>query len=259
MIAQMSSNVHSSANVNLILNVFGDGFNTLTVQRTAQVIRQVTPVAIDVSPNVPEGTASIAIRVKNNSRLTSSSSVRIVLTDALGRTLEQNIGKILAGQESTAVFQVTGLNPIDLIKGPGIAVRAQMFLGDLAVDDLSGTIFTRNPTVDLPNAFAKVAQDPSLQNLALPLLNELAERIRVETDQIERRGYKDQPGDTYLFGALAAYRGRLQSDNAKQLSSRLASQIWPYRKAFSNFLGIKSANRIYFESACRELNNGRKL
>jgi hypothetical protein len=260
LIAQMSSNIHSNATVNLLLNVSGSGFNALTVQRSAEVIRQVTPVGIEIEPNVPEGKAIVTVKVRNNSRIPSSSSVRVLLSDSLGRSESQNLGTILAGQNANATFVLSGLNPIDLIKGQGVSVKAQMLLGDLAVDELKGTIFTRSPQTDLPYALAQTAQNRSDQNTALSLMTELSERIRIETDQIERRGYRNHPGDTYLFGALSSYRSRVQSDAAKEIYSKLAEQIWPYRKAFSNFLGIfKSANRKYFEHSCRELHNGRKF
>ncbi len=259
MIASMSSDIHSSANVSLGLHVYGKGFNTITALRTAQVIRQVTPVSIDVNPIVAEGKANVTVTVKNNSRIASSSSVRVVLTDSAGRSFEQNIGIVNANQNATATFNLSGYNPLDLIKGNGIGVKAQMFLGELAVDELDGTIFTRQPESDLPSALALAAQNPANQNLALSLMNELVERIRVETTQIERRGYKDQPGSTYLYGALLSLRSRVQADSAKAIYAQLAGQIWQYRKAFTNFLGIKSANRSYFEAACRELNGGRKL
>lgn len=259
MIAQMGRNVSSRANVRLLLAVSGSGYNSLTVQRTAEVIRQVTPVGIEITPNVPEGKALVVVKVRNNSRLPSSSSVRVQLIDSLGRMDVQNLGIILAAQNATAIFVVTELNPLDLLREPGVAVRAQMFLGDLAVDELSGAIVTRAPMVDLPNAFARAAQNPAEQNLALSLLSELRERIRKETDDIQKGGYRDEPGETYLFGLLQSYRSRTHSIEARQMFSSLAREIWSFRSAFTNFLGIKSANRNYFERACKELNGGRKL
>jgi hypothetical protein len=255
----MSPDIHASAMVNLLLNVSGNDFNSVTVQKTAEVIRQVTPVALQITPNVAEGSASVMVAVRNNSRIPSSSGVRIELSDSRGHREERNLGIVLAGQTTSSTFVINGLNPIDLLVGNGIQVRAQMLLGDLAVDELSGTIFSKNPKTDLPYAFAAAAQDASRQDQALALASELSERIRRETDSIERRGYKEHPGDTYLFGALSSYRSRSQAEVAKGLYSRLASLIWTDRKAFSNFLGIfKSFNRRYFENACRELNSGRK-
>jgi hypothetical protein len=259
MIASMTSDVRSSALINLGLSVSGQGFNALTVQRTAQVIRQVTPIGLEITPSVPEGKATVAVTVKNNSRIASSSSVRITIEDASGKVLDQNLGIIAANQTSTATFNLSGYNPLDLIKGQGVAIRAQMFLGELAVDELTGTVFTRSPNTDLPNALALAAQDPTQQNNALALMNELVERIRVESSQMDRRGYADQPQGTYLYGALLSFRGRVQSVSAKETYSRLANQLWPFRKNFTNFLGIKSANRSWFENACRELNGGKKL
>ncbi|NDG85838.1 MAG: hypothetical protein EBX52_12490, partial [Proteobacteria bacterium] len=142
LIAQMSSNIQSNAMVNLTLNVSGSGYNSLSVQRSTEVIRQVTPVGITIDPNVPEGKAIVTVKVRNNSRVASSSSVKVQLLDSLGRADSQNLGIVLAGQNATATFVVTGLNPLDLLRGKGVQVRAQMFLGDLAVDELSGTIFT---------------------------------------------------------------------------------------------------------------------
>ena len=259
LLGQMNPDIHASAMVNLLLNVSGNDFNSVTVQKTAEVIRQVTPVAIEITPNVAEGSASVRVAVRNNSRIPSSSGVRIELSDSRGHREERNLGIVLAGQTTNSTFVINGLNPIDLLVGNGIQVRAQMLLGDLAVDELAGTIFSKNPKTDLPYAFAAAAQDASRQDQALALSSELSERIRQETDSIERRGYKEHPGDTYLFGALSSYRSRSQAEAAKSLYSRLASSIWNDRKAFSNFLGIfKSFNRRYFENACRELNGGRK-
>jgi hypothetical protein len=57
---------------------------------------------------------------------------------------------------------------------------------------------------------------------------------------------------------LNARRSRTQTQAADASYATLAKSLWPLRKKFTNFLGIKSCNRKFFEAACKELNGGRK-
>jgi hypothetical protein len=173
--------------------------------------------------------------------------------------LEENLGIIAGNQTATAQFQLDGYSPLDLIRGPGITVRGQMFLGDLVVGELGGTVLSQNPVADLARAFAEQAQDASKADLVRALQAELVERITGETTNIDRRGYERQGDSTYLQQTLNAYRSKNQNAVARDAYSSLARSLWPARKAFTNFIGIKSCNRKFFESAVKELNAGKKI
>jgi hypothetical protein len=134
-----------------------------------------------------------------------------------------------------------------------------MFLGDLVVGELGGTILSQNPVADLARAFAEQSQDANRSELVRALQAELVERITGETANLERQGYERQGDSTYLQQTLNAYRSKNQSTVARDAYSALARALWPARKAFTNFIGIKSCNRKFFESAVRELNGGKKL
>ncbi len=257
-IGTISTSVQNSANLNIGLTVSGKGFGAFTVLQNARVMRQVTPLAIEIKTLAPTGQAIVSYSVKNHSRLNSSASVRVVLRDSLGRTLEENLGLIGGNQTATAQFQLDGYSPLDLIRGSGIIVRGQMFLGDLVVGELGGTVISQDPVADLARAFAIQSQDATRSDLVRALQTELVDRITGETANIERKGYERQGDSTYLQQTLNAYRSRTQNALARESYASLARALWPARKAFTNFIGIKSCNRKFFESAVKELNGGKK-
>lgn len=253
------SDVQASALLNIGLTLSGQGFGAFTVLQNARVTRQVTPLGIEIRPMASTGEAIVLISVKNNSRLNSAASVRVVLQDNRGKVLDENLGIIRGNQVATAQFELGGYSPLDLIRGPGVQVRGQMYLGDLAVGELSGTILSQNPVRDLAQAYAEQSQDASRVNLSRAIQTELVSAIEGEAKQIERKGY-DRLGDgTYLQQTLNAFRGRSQSMAAKEAYSSLARSLWPIRKNFTNFIGIKSCNRKFFERACKEMNGGKKI
>ncbi len=258
-LGSISSSVQNTATLNIGLTLSGKGFGAFTVLQNARVMRQVTPLGIEVKTLAPTGQAIVSYSVKNNSRLSSSASVRIILRDSTGRVLEENLGIIAGNQTATAQFQLDGYSPLELIRGPGITVRGQMFLGELVIGELGGTVLSQNPVADLARAFAEQAQDASRSELVRALQTELVERITGETTNLERRGYERQGDSTYLQQTLNAYRGKSQNAVAREAYSSLARTLWPVRKAFTNFIGIKSCNRKFFESAVKELNAGKKL
>jgi hypothetical protein len=258
-IGSISNSVQNSATLNIGLTLSGKGFGAFTVLQNARVMRQVTPIGIEIKTLAPTGQAIVAFNVRNHSRMNSSSSVRVVLRDSLGRTLEENLGIIAGNQTSTAQFQLDGYSPLDLIRGPGITVRGQMFLGDLVIGELGGTILSKDPVGDLARAFAEQSQDATRSDLVRALQAELVDRITGETTNMERQGYERQGDSTYLQQTLNAYRGKSQNSVAREAYASMARALWPARKAFTNFIGIKSCNRKFFEAAVRELNGGKKL
>ncbi len=258
-IGSISTSVQDSAILNIGLTVSGNGFGAFTVLQSARVMRQVTPMGIDVKTLAPTGQAIVSYSVKNHSRLNSSASVRVVLRDSTGRVLEENLGIVAGNQTATAQFQLDGYSPLDLIRGPGVTVRGQMFLGDLVIGELGATVLSQNPVADLARAFAEQSQDPARAELVRALQAELIERITGETENMERQGYDRQGDATYLQQALNAYRAKNNNPVAREAYSTLARALWPARKAFTNFIGIKSCNRKFFESAVRELNGGKKI
>ncbi len=258
-LGSISSSVQNTANLNIGLTLTGKGFGAFTVLQSARVMRQVTPLGIEVKTLAPTGQAIVSYSVKNNSRLNSSASVRVILRDSTGRVVEENLGIIAGNQTATAQFQLDGYSPLELIRGPGITVRGQMFLGELVIGELGGTVLSQNPVADLARAFAEQARDASRSELVRALQTELVERITGETANIERRGYERQGDATYLQQTLNAYRGKSLNAVAREAYSSLARALWPARKAFTNFIGIKSCNRKFFESAVKELNAGKKI
>ena len=200
------------------------GRNTATGERLAgswnQPIHNVVEIAgIDVELELVSGSGTLSARATNTSRLETSSGVAAILTADGGMAERVELGTLAPGATTTANFQITGQDPLDLI-GRQKPLALELYLGPTLMEIATVSIGEPDRVQGLADYFdalhggpipAFVPPDTDRGQRREAVIERILEVARAEIAEFSQRRanniWKTRNGAAeYMVGALAARR-----------------------------------------------------
>jgi hypothetical protein len=252
-IAAINPNLHTGVNANLLLKV-----NDKETPRTEKVM---TPIQIAGQRTVVEtktGAVRASAAVQNITTLRSAGNVKVDLV-LQGKTLERMLGMAEAGQIKETEFEISGLDPLDLIKGIDAQIRVTM--DDRFMSDGRLRLISADVKFELAAYFDQLNKGQGLVPSALRLEDRIAEVKKMIADKnladvsgdIKGNPWKDDGLSTMLGLLVHNLKSIDQTSATKKIYAKLGKDLWEHRKKLGQILFFKSGNRKQYESLCKEL------
>jgi hypothetical protein len=252
-IAAINPNLHTGTNANLLLKV-----NDKEIPHAEKVM---TPIQIAGQRNVVEtrtGAARAFIAVQNITTLRSAGNVKVALA-LHGKTLERILGMAEAGQIKEAEFDISALDPLDLIKG--IDAQIQVTMGDRFMSDGRLKLISADVKLELAAYFDQLIKGQGLVPSTIRLEDRIAAVRKMIADKNLAEVSEDIKGNPWKDNGLSTMLGLLvhnlksmdQPSAAKKIYAKLGQDLWEHRKKLGQVLFFKSGNRKQYESLCKEL------
>ncbi len=252
-IAAIHPHLHTGVKANLVLKV-----NEKEVPRAVKIM---TPIQIASHKNVVEtkvGEARAFIAVHNISTLRSSGDVKVELI-LPGKTLARALGTFEAGQIKETDMYLSGLDPLELIKG--IDARIQITMKDRFMSDGKLKFIPVDVKLELAAYFDQLIKGQGLVPAPFRSEDRIREVKKMIADQNLADVSDDIKGNPWKENRLSTMLGLLvhnlksidQTSASRKIYARLGQDLWEHRKKLGKFLFFKSGKRKEFESLCKEL------
>lgn len=258
LVGRIDSRLRSGDTAKLQLRV-----NDLVVARTEVVRRQIEILPLAYTLDVSNGLVSLRAQARNVSTERSAGQIIIQAeTSTRGRmkTATKVMGFINPGDTVEQVLELSGVDPLDLIKGSQtIVVTAVM--NDAVMDTKLIQPVSRDTRLDLARYFNKLANDQGFVPVESDAATQRASvsamilaRNSSETIGQKQNIWKDASGLGSILGLLVnEYRQTTHSADAKARYKVLATELNKARKNLGKFLFFKSGKRKAYESLVKEL------
>ncbi len=248
--ANISSNVASQSNANVVLNI-GDK----RIPLSQYVTRQVTSGAANYSADYAHGTISVSLPIKNVSRVNSYDTVKVIVTDSLGRTQTLPIGFLAGGQVWSTPVNLTGFDQLDMIDGK-ITVQMQALLGSVSVGSATVIVSTNDRLNLIASAFEVIAQGTD-EALKTKIVNRIYSDVKDEAVNARVSEYNNI--DSLINALVSAKSSHLQTATTIAAYSKLADTLAPIvkqmRGARIGIFGGRSVNQKFLEKQLNALRN----
>ena len=240
--ANISSTVASQSNANVVLNI-GDK----RIPLSQYVTRQVTSGAANYSADYAHGTISVSLPIKNVSRVNSYDTVKVIVTDSLGRSQTLPIGFLAGGQEWSTPVNLTGFDQLDMIDGK-ITVQMQALLGSVTVGSATVIVSTNDRLNLIASAFEVIAQGTD-EALKTKIVNRIYSDVKDEAVNAGVSEYNNI--DSLITALVSAKSSHLQTATTIAAYSKLADTLAPIvkqmRGARISIFGSRSVNQKFLE------------
>jgi hypothetical protein len=255
-IATINPQLRTGASANLILKV-----NDQEIPHTEKVM---TPIQITSHKYIAETTLGAAlafVTVQNVSTHRSTGDVKVHLV-LPGKSMAQLIGIVEAGQIKDAEIRISGLDPLELIKGLDAGIQVTM--NDRFISDDRLKLISADVKLELAGYFDQLIKGQGLVPANTQLGNRIIEvkkmiadkNLSDVSDEIKGNPWKDNKLSTMLGLLVHNMKSKDQTSAARKIYAQLGQDLWAHRKELGKLLFFKSGKRKEYESLCKELMQG---